>query len=134
MPDALIVADIDFDEFLADEIAADDQYDRYLIDQENADRLAGWESALRLKSFAPAARVTARAARAYRRPRERRARRVVRTSGSRGDPSEPEPPLGHPRLTRAERDYLKAELDKRRRAPLAADRITLRHLFAVEGA
>jgi hypothetical protein len=65
------------------------------------------------------------------RPRERRARRVARAGARAGpdDPSEPEPPPARPRLTRAERDYLKAEVDRRRRALLATDRITRRQLF-----
>src|SRR5436189_1739974 len=92
MPDALIDVDVDVDDLLADEIAADDAHDRYLLEQEQADRVAEWEAALRFKSLVsrslpPCAPVV----QVYRRPRERRARRVVRTSGSRGDPS-PEPP------------------------------------------
>jgi hypothetical protein len=60
------------------------------------------------------------------RPRERRQRRAARTSGSRGDPSEP--PLAR-ELTRAEREYLRAEIDRRQRKRLAAERALDRALF-----
>jgi hypothetical protein len=54
------------------------------------------------------------------RPRERRARRTTSTAGSRGDPSEPDLASTRPPLTRAQRAWLKREVDRRRRAVIAA--------------
>jgi hypothetical protein len=55
------------------------------------------------------------------RPREQRARRASTSSrASSDDPSpEPDPPLDRP-LTRAQRDYLRGEIDKRRREVVRA--------------
>jgi hypothetical protein len=91
MPDPLIVADVDFDEFLADEITYDDQANRWQAEQDQADRVAEWQSALSYKTrIGRAPTPCTPVVQTYRRPRERRARRVVRSSGSRGDPSEPD--------------------------------------------
>jgi hypothetical protein len=49
------------------------------------------------------------------RPRERRAVARRASTSSRGSPDGSEPPLDRPRLTRAERDALKAKVDARRR-------------------
>jgi hypothetical protein len=64
------------------------------------------------------------------RPRERRQRRTAATTRSPGDPSEP--PLARPPLTAAERELLKAEIDRRRRAQLERWRDRDRQLFAEE--
>jgi hypothetical protein len=58
---------------------------------------------------------------------QRPRRRVSSSSRSRSDPPEPEPPLPRP-LTRAEREYLKGLVDRRRRRQLVDERD---HLHAV---
>jgi hypothetical protein len=112
MADPLILADLDLDEFLTDEIIADDQYERYLAEQESADRLAAWEAALRARTFAPQntslCQVARRVAHPLRRPRERRARSCVSRSAGGGDPPEPDLVFSHqalPWLTRGEFDF-----------------------------
>jgi hypothetical protein len=54
------------------------------------------------------------------RPRERRAVARRASTSSRGSPDGSEPPLDRPRLTRAERDALKAKVDARRREVVRA--------------
>jgi hypothetical protein len=63
------------------------------------------------------------------RPRERRERRTARTVGSRGDPAPgDESDLARPPLSAEVRDFLRREVDRRRRAQLVAER---HHLQAV---
>jgi hypothetical protein len=84
------------------------------------DPLPPWNS-VRNSALSPEVALMARVAQVrQQRPRERRERRTSRSVGSRGDPSEPDLANTRPPLTRAQRRWLKSEVDRRRRAVIAA--------------
>jgi hypothetical protein len=84
------------------------------------DPLPPWNPA-RNSALSPEAALMARVAQVrQQRPRERRERRASRSVGSRGDPSEPDLASTRPPLTPAQRAWLKREVDRRRRAVIAA--------------
>ena len=84
----------------------------------------------RPKPFVPVARANTAT---ERRPRRRRRAAATSAATKRGPPADEPPPKPRParlHLSRAERDYLKIEVDRLRREQLAAQRALDRALFA----